>query len=352
MDNVGKNHLNSMRPVIIWLYSGIILILLMVAVGGAVRLTDSGLSIVEWKPVSGIIPPMNNAEWQEAFDNYKKIPEYKIENYQIDLNQFKKIFLWEYFHRLIARIIGLVFIIPFVFFWIRGYFRKDKLLFKILLIFILALFQAWLGWYMVQSGFTKLTDVSHYRLAIHLFYATLLASYVLWVVLDIQFKNDNTFFISGLSKFTLISLLILAVQLFYGAFTAGLNAGYYFNDYPKMGGEWIPTLGINAIKEQGIQSVISDPVVVYFIHRWWAIVLFVWLLFYSFRFLRKTDKNLLKNLFKTIIILISFQLILGIITVLSSVNIFSAIIHQVNGIAIFLVLVSILYFSLKPKRGL
>ena len=347
------NDEKKLTPVFWWLICGTILIILMVLVGGAVRLTNSGLSIVEWKPISGIIPPLNQEEWQKAFDSYKNIPEFQIENRHFTLEEFKNIYLWEYFHRLIARIIGLVFIIPFLFFWIKGYFRKKGLFLKVLLIFVFALFQAWLGWYMVQSGFTKLTDVSHFRLAIHLLYATLLASYVLWVALDIRHPDTELNWKSKSFKFTLVSLILFAVQLLYGAFTAGLNAGYYFRDYPKMGGEWVPSLGINSLNEKGIISLFSDPVMVYFIHRWWGIVVLLWLIFYVIHGVKHSEVKWMKNIYKLIFALVCLQVILGILTVLSGIEISLALFHQVNGIISFLSLVTILYFNIViPQKSI
>ncbi len=336
----------SYKPVIIWLYSGVLLIILMVAVGGAVRLNNSGLSIVQWKPITGIIPPLNNNEWQKAFDDYKKIPEFKLEHNHFKLNDFKIIFLWEYFHRLIARIIGLVFIIPFIFFWIKGYFKDKKLFTRILLIFIFALFQAWMGWYMVKSGFSDRTDVSHYRLAIHLFTATLLVSYVLWTTLNLHFSNIIIEPNPLLKRQSLILLFIISIQLFLGAFTAGLNAGYYYTDYPLMGGEWFPTLAKEGYNNSGLQSIIDTPAMVYFVHRWFAVLVFISIFIYYFYFKKKNYPNQIKRLLNSIIFLINLQFILGIITVLTHINIYIAILHQVNAILIFLTVISIIFFSI------
>lgn len=335
------------RPVAIWLFIGVFLILLMVTAGGAVRLTDSGLSIVKWNPVTGIIPPLSQKEWEKEFNDYKKIPEFQVQNDDFNLYAFKKIYLWEYFHRLIARLIGFVFLIPFLFFWVKGYFKEKKLLLKVSLIFVFALFQAWLGWFMVKSGFSDRTDVSHYRLAIHLIFATLLASYVLWLALSLTFVKKETSKYHGLAKSTIISTIIILIQLSYGAFTAGLNAGYYYPQYPKMGGEWIPQLGIQALKDKGLHSLINDPSLVHFIHRWYAIIVLVWIVIFFFRFIKKLYDSELIFLFRMALTTVIVQVILGIFTVITGINFIIALLHQVNGILLFLNLTAILYFVSK-----
>lgn len=337
----------NQKAVVSWLFIGVFLILLMVGVGGSVRLTNSGLSIVEWKPITGIIPPMNEAEWQKEFDEYKKIPEYKIEHKYFELNDFKKIFLWEYIHRLIARLVGFIFIIPFLIFWYRGHFKDKKLFYRILFIFFFASFQAWLGWFMVKSGLSDRIDVSHYRLAIHLFIATLLASYVLWTALGLKYIKKDVIKIPFYRKWILTILGLLSFQLFYGAFTAGLNAGYYYPQYPKMGTEWFPTLASQAFGSIGFISFISDPSMVHFIHRWFAVVvLFVISIFYL-KFYKKIEFRIIKILLNVVLGLIVFQFVLGIITVLTNINIIIAVLHQVNAILLFLSLIWLLFHTSK-----
>ena len=340
----------NIKPVIIWLYLGVFLILLMVLAGGAVRLTDSGLSIVKWNPITGIVPPLNDSEWEIEFEAYKHIPEFKIKNNNFTLKDFKKIYLWEYFHRLIARLIGIIFIIPFIFFWLKGYLKHRKLLLKTSLIFFLALFQAWLGWYMVKSGFSEITDVSHYRLAIHLISATILASYVLWIALSLSFERKEYANNRKMIKWNIATLIIIAIQLIYGAFTAGLNAGYYYPQYPKMGGEWIPSFAIKAYEENGLVSIINDPSMVHFIHRWFAIFVLFWIIMFYLRF--KNSIKEIRKLLNLALIIISIQVLLGILTVLTKINIHIALMHQVNGIMLFLCFVTLLFLSLKTEDRL
>ena len=317
----------------------------MVGVGGSVRLTNSGLSIVHWNPITGVIPPLNKAEWQAEFDQYKKIPEYQQEHKHFELNDFKRIFLWEYFHRLIARLVGLIFLIPFIFFWIKGYFKDHKLFSKVILIFIFASFQAWLGWFMVRSGFADRYDVSHYRLAIHLFVATLLVAFVFWTALELKYCKYISPPVPGLRNWTLTIMVIYLFQQFYGAFTAGLNAGYYYSDYPKMGGEWFPSLASKAWHTLGISSFTEDPSMVYFIHRWLGIIIFTLILIFYFKFRKLILSRELRLSINLLFLLITLQVTLGIITVVTNVAITFAVWHQVNAILIFLTLISLIFFS-------
>ncbi len=341
------------RPVIIWLFTGVFLIILMVGVGGSVRLTNSGLSIVHWNPITGVIPPLNEAEWKAEFEQYKKIPEYQQEHKDFELSDFKVIFLWEYFHRLIARLVGLIFLIPFIYFLLKGYFKNRKLLWKIVSIFIFASFQAWLGWFMVRSGFADRYDVSHYRLAIHLFVATMLVSLVFWTAMELKYK-DREIDISLKPKFktwTIWVIVLFLLQEFYGAFTAGLNAGYYYSDYPLMGGEWFPSLASVAWQSEWILSIFKDPSMVYFIHRWFGLILFSVILLFYLKFKPKVKSKEIKFGLNLLIILIALQLTLGILTVLTNINIVLAVWHQVNAILIFLTLVSLLFFYMARYRS-
>ncbi len=345
------NKAKSSTPVINWLFLGVILIILMVGVGGSVRLTNSGLSIVHWNPITGVIPPMNKTEWKNEFELYKKIPEYKQEHNQFELKDFKRIFLWEYFHRLIARLVGFVFLLPFIFFWVKGYFNDKRLLYKVILIFLFASFQAWLGWFMVRSGFADRIDVSHYRLAIHLLVATFLVGFVFWTALSLKHKAYITdiSFIPKLRTWTIGIIIIFLTQEFYGALTAGLNAGYYYTDYPKMGGEWFPQLAANSWHTSRIASIFEDPSMVYFIHRWLGLSLFSAIVIFYFKFKLQKITVIIKNILNLLIILITLQVTLGIMTVYTNMSIPIAVWHQVNAILIFLTLLSILFFSNKSS---
>ena len=224
------------KSVIIWLFSGCFLIFVMVIVGGITRLTDSGLSMSTWSLIGGA-PPLNFQEWALAFDIYKQTPEGKI-NPHYTLADFKYIFFWEYLHRMIGRLLGLIFIIPFVYFLIKKKLSK-KMIIKCCILLVMGASQGLIGWWMVQSGLIDRPDVSHYRLAIHLTTAFLTCSYTFWVALSLIFPNsragNKTVFIK---LFVLFILLI--IQIVYGAFVAGLKAGRIYNTWPKMGEHWIP----------------------------------------------------------------------------------------------------------------
>ena len=205
-----------------WLYSGLLLIALMVIIGGITRLKHAGLSMVEWKLIGGVIPPLNNLQWQETFEKYQQFPEYLKINKNMQLAEFKVIFFWEYLHRLLGRLIGLVFIIPFVIFWIKKWFNpKQKK--QLLILLGLGALQGFLGWFMVKSGLVDVPAVSHFRLAIHLVTAFGLMCYIYWLILSFtETEKSVNKTINKLSQYLIIALLI---QIIYGAFVAGKDAG-------------------------------------------------------------------------------------------------------------------------------
>jgi len=220
------------KKVIYWLLTGCVLIFIMVVVGGITRLTHSGLSISSYKLISGTIPPIGEAQWQEAFELYQQYPEYQKINDHFSLQDFKDIYFWEWLHRVIGRFIGLVFLLPFVYFIITKQLTKATIK-KAILLLILGGFQGFLGWYMVKSGLVDKPDVSHYRLSAHLTTAFITFAYTFWVVLDLWFpeRKDSP---KKLRNFIRIALLILIVQIIYGAFVAGLDAGFIHNHWPLM----------------------------------------------------------------------------------------------------------------------
>jgi len=227
------------RPIVIWLSIVLLLILSMVMVGGITRLTHSGLSIAEWKPVSGIIPPLSEKSWQEDFSKYQETPEYKKINHGMSLSEFKGIFFWEYFHRLLGRLIGFIYFVPFLIFLVRGRLRGGlgKRLFIGLL---LGSLEGPMGWCMVKSGLVNDPHVSHFRLTAHLMLAFLLFGYLLWVILDL-IKESAEKNLSGRLKFFLGVILVgVVIETIYGGFTAGLKAGFGYNTFPKMNGHWLP----------------------------------------------------------------------------------------------------------------
>ena len=229
---------NPHKSVITWLLTGCTLIFLMVVIGGITRLTESGLSMVDWKLFMGIIPPLSEQDWLETFKEYQQFPEYQEVNFMFTLEEFKFIFFWEYLHRLIGRIVGLVFIIPFVYFLLTKKIT-GKLARQSIVILFMGAFQGFLGWWMVKSGLIDNPDVSHYRLAAHLIAAFLTFAYTFWVALSLIYKDEERPNVPFMRKWIMVLFVATVIQIIYGAFVAGLNAGFVMNTYPKMGDSWI-----------------------------------------------------------------------------------------------------------------
>ncbi len=333
-----KNTLD--RRVVKWLYSGIVLISLMVIVGGVTRLTQSGLSMVEWKPVVGMIPPLSENEWQNEFELYKQTPEFKLNNSHFALREYKSIFFWEYVHRLIGRIIGIVFFLPAIFFWLKKKFNR-RMKIKVVLIFVGGLFQGFLGWYMVKSGLVKDPHVSHFRLAAHLMAALFLIGFIYWTILDYTYKSQE---IKSkiISNYILFSLFVLVIiQIFYGALVAGLKAGKVYNYFPKMGVDWLPLDFYNSFDKQGIKALLESQSAVQFVHRVIGVLIF----FLSIALIWKVRTLPLgkKAVFLVVSSVIFIQVILGVLTLVFSVPIFLGVLHQSFAIIILLALINAIY---------
>ena len=311
------------RSVARWLFVVAGLIVAMVVVGGITRLTESGLSITSWRPISGIVPPLTEAQWQAEFAGYRRIPEYAAFNQGMTLTGFKHIFFWEYAHRLLGRIIGLAFAAPLLWFAIRkqipaGYGWR--------LVALLALggFQGAIGWWMVASGLSVRTDVSHVRLAIHLLTALTILAGIVWTALDLLALHRSPLaHPARLTGVAIAALALLVVQLLYGAFTAGLDAGYAFASWPLMGDALFPA-NVPMV-DPGWRNAVDNPVVVQFIHRWWAVAAAAGLVWLAVRTTRTGSKAGL-----WVIALVALQIVLGIATLLSGVQIDLAVAHQAN----------------------
>jgi cytochrome c oxidase assembly protein subunit 15 len=318
---------NPHKSVIIWLLSGCALIFLMVVVGGVTRLTNSGLSMVDWKLIMGMVPPLSEQDWIATFNEYKNFPEYKEVNFMFSLSEFKEIFFWEYIHRLIGRLIGLVFIIPFFYFLVKKKIH-GKLIGKTVIILCMGSFQGFLGWWMVKSGLVNDPDVSHYRLAAHLNAAFLTFAYTFWVALELMTKETKRPNVPYLRKGVLALFFITVLQIVYGAFVAGLNAGFTINTWPKMGETWIAE-SVTAM-EPFWTNFIDGIGGVQFIHRYLAYVVFglvIFLLIKSTRFeLNSTQKRSLVAL----VVIVFFQFFLGVFTLLYAVPVWLGVTHQVG----------------------
>jgi cytochrome c oxidase assembly protein subunit 15 len=322
------------RAIAAWLTIVAAMIFLMVVVGGITRLTESGLSMVRWEPVSGTIPPLNETQWQAEFDHYRATPQYQQVNSGMSLSDFKTIFFWEYVHRLLGRLIGLVFALPLAWFWWKraipeGYGWK--------LGGILALggVQGGIGWWMVASGLVDRPEVSHIRLAVHLLTALLIFAATAWTAMDLRrLAADAGARPVRMPLLGLWALCLLFLQYMYGAYVAGLDAGYAFNSWPKMGDEWFPAG--TPMATPFLANLADNPIVVQFIHRWLAFLvaaLVLWLAARTWAKGLRFDAALLGGAVAT-------QILLGILTLLSGVQIDIAVAHQGMGVLLLAALLN------------
>ena len=328
------------RPIILWLISGCLLIFIMVIIGGVTRLTDSGLSMVDWS-FYGEFPSEENI--LESYNHWQKSPQGK-QLYSKDFEEFKKIYFWEYIHRMIGRLLGLVFIIPFIYFLVKKKLNK-KLISQSLVLFSLGAMQGAIGWWMVKSGLVDRPDVSHFRLAIHLITAFLTCAFAFWVALPLIYtekrEGDNK-----LLKLTSWLFILVIIQIIYGAFVAGLNAGIGFNSWPKMNGEWIPEAVYSL--DPLWKNFLESPYGIQFIHRTLAIIIVSFVIYIWYKG-REIQHNYLQrkslNILLSIIIL---QTVIGIFTLILIVPISLALTHQI--IAFFL-LMSVVYSIFVFKKS-
>ncbi|WP_299368568.1 COX15/CtaA family protein [Winogradskyella sp.] len=328
------------KAVIYWLLTGCVLIFIMVIVGGITRLTHSGLSISNYKLISGVIPPMNEVEWNEAFDLYKQYPEYQKLNYGMSLEDFKDIYFWEWIHRVIGRFIGLVFIIPFVYFLIRKQLSKSTIK-KAIILLIMGGFQGFLGWYMVKSGLVDRPDVSHYRLAAHLTTAFLTFAYTFWVALDLIFPNKKEID-KKLRNFIRIGLVVLVVQIIYGAFVAGLDAGWIHNHWPFMSEGKLIHETVYIEQSPTYLNFIEGKSGVQFVHRTLAYVVVILILAIWYKATRNDLTILQKKGVNSLLIIVGFQFLLGVLTLLLAVPVWLGVLHQVGAF----ILLSSMVFTL------
>ncbi|WP_395615427.1 COX15/CtaA family protein [Sphingorhabdus sp.] len=320
---------SSARPaaLINWLMGVAALVFAMVVVGGITRLTESGLSITEWKPITGTLPPLSEAAWMSEFEKYKQIPEYTQINGPAGMTmaEFKFIYFWEWVHRLLGRVIGLAFALPLAWFWVKQAIPAG---YKPRLLALLALggLQGTIGWWMVSSGLSARTDVSHYRLAVHLLTAFIILGGLVWTALDLKALVKNPAAKPArITVFTALVFAILFIQMLFGAWVAGLNAGYVSNTWPLMNERLYPD-GVDTAK--GVfYALVNDPYLTHFVHRWWAWVAVLALILLSRR-VKQAGARL-----ASIAIHITFgvQIILGIATVMTGVNIVLAVLHQAVG---------------------
>lgn len=324
-------------PVVIWLIVGVVLVASMVIIGGITRLTHSGLSMVDWKLIVGAIPPLSESEWQETFTQYKQFPEFQKINTDFSLQDFKSIFWWEYIHRLLGRLIGLVFIIPFLVFLIQRRFNRSMII-KLLILLAMGAFQGFMGWYMVKSGLVNEPSVSHFRLAAHLVTAFIVCAYISWIVLDITATKISNITVPTLPAALKFLLFLVLLQITYGAFVAGLKAGYFYPTFPKMGSEWIPLRIAESYAISGWHSLINDLTTVQFIHRWLGILATFTVLGIHITY-RPSIPQTGRNVFDGLLWIIILQVTLGIFTLIFGVPIVIAVSHQILALLVLLMVV-------------
>lgn len=321
--------MNQNKSVIYWLLSGCVLLFIMVTVGGITRLTNSGLSMTDWHLVTDTFPPLTDEKWQAAFEEYKKFPEYQKINIHNDfqLSDYKFIYFWEWFHRFIGRIIGLVFIVPFVYFLIKKKLNSETIK-KCIILLGMGAFQGFLGWFMVKSGLIDNPDVSHFRLSLHLTFAFITFAYTLWVALDIIYPTKNEV-ILPLRKMARIALVFLIIQIIYGGFVAGLNAGLIHNHWPLMSEGQFLHESVILEKDSWLLRLTEGKSGVQFVHRTMAYVVVGLILFLYFKSKKFILSSQQKNGMNLLVIIVFLQFLLGVFTLLFSVPLWLGLTHQI-----------------------
>ncbi|MBR1120607.1 COX15/CtaA family protein [Bradyrhizobium lablabi] len=332
MTGISAQSMSASRAVRWWLLAVAALIALMVLVGGATRLTESGLSIVEWKPVTGTLPPLTDAQWHEAFEGYKKIPQYRELNAGMSLGEFKTIFWWEWSHRLLGRFIGMAYLLPFLWFLWRGAFNAE-LKRRLWLIFGLGALQGAIGWWMVASGLSQRTEVSQYRLAVHLLLALIIFSAIVWTL---RRMSERPPIIAPLRlKITSVALLALTfLQIYFGALVAGLRAGRVYNTWPEIDGAFIPSTARLFFEEPWWRNLFDNTLTVQFEHRMTAYALLALALWHAIDATRARAASAVIGGAWWMVAAIIVQATLGILTLLNQVPIDLALAHQAVAIVV------------------
>ena len=327
-----------------WLLFTFLLVLIMIIVGGLTRLTNSGLSITQWELFKGIFPPLSNSAWENYFSLYKKIPQYEIINRNMTLQEFKVIFYWEYAHRILGRIIGLSFLIPVLYFSFKKNINQKYLRYCYLILFLIIL-QGVIGWDMVKSGLVNNTSVSHYRLSLHLFTAFLIISIIFWLILNIINKTQKYFFKNQKYNYLFYFLIsIIFLQIILGAFVSGLDAGKIYQTWPLMNNNYFP----DDVIILNIKDVLnfSDHSLIQFYHRNIAYLIFISIIIVGLFIYRLKLHYLFKSYF-IVLFFLFLQIILGILTLTSGLNIFLASAHQIGSLGLVLSVIYMHYIHIK-----
>ncbi len=333
-------HENKNFYICSWLLLISSFIAIIIIVGGLTRLTDSGLSITRWDIVTGILPPLTLEKWENSFNLYKQIPEFKLLNNSMTLEQFKYIYWWEYIHRLLGRLLGLMYIFPLLFFSFKKFFDRNSLI-SFYLIFLLIIIQGFIGWYMVKSGLSERTDVSHYRLSIHLTLAIII--FILVFASYLKYKNIKRYPLNKKLPFYLPQIFIFFVvsQISIGAFVSGLDAGQIYQSWPLMNQSYFPN--DSNVNDLFSLSAFETPSIVQFIHRNLAYFIFILFFFIAVPVFFNTRFEHLRKITFMIFITLLLQIILGILTILSGAQIVIASMHQFGSILLIITSVILVF---------
>lgn len=326
---------NNDRAILRWLQVCLTLIFTMIILGAVTRLTGSGLSMVTWHP-AGMLPPLNTGQWFVEFELYQQFPEFQKINSDMTLAEFKSIFWFEYSHRMLGRLIGMVFLVPFVFFWLRKMI-KPGLTPRLMVMFLLGGFQGLLGWYMVKSGLVGNPQVSQYRLSAHLLSAILIYGFILWTIFNLacssEYRRLAESHVTGWRMAALGLVALVLVTIVSGGFVAGLKAGLIFNTFPLMGGNLIPE-GIGALSPWYLNPL-ENMVAVQFNHRWLAIATGALLIIWYLKGRSHFEETILQRSFKLVGMMVIVQLILGVTTLLTQVPVLLGVLHQAGALLLF-----------------
>ncbi len=327
-----------------WLLFSFFLVLIMIIVGGLTRLTNSGLSITQWELFKGIFPPLDNTAWENYFSLYKEIPQYEIINKDMSLQEFKIIFYWEYAHRILGRIIGLFFLLPVLYFSFKKNINQ-KYLNYCYLILLLVILQGIIGWYMVKSGLVNNISVSHYRLSLHLIMAFLIISIIFWLILNIINKTQKYFFKKQKYNYLFYFLIIMIfIQIILGAFVSGLDAGKIYQTWPLMNNNYFP----DDVLLNNFYDFLNfdNHSLIQFYHRNIAYLIFFFITALGFFIFKQKLNSLFKPYFFVVFFLF-LQIVLGIFTLISGLNIFLASAHQIGSLGLVLSVIYMHYIHIK-----
>ncbi len=352
MENILQQRNN--KQVATWLLIGVAMIIVQVLIGGITRLTESGLSITEWKPITGALPPMNTISWQQEFDKYRNTDQFKYVHQHFSLSDFKFIFFWEWFHRLWARLLGVVFLLGFVYFIARNKFSK-KMILPMIILFLLGALQGLVGWLMVKSGLVpEKYYVGHVELTTHLVAAIFLLSYTAWFAFSLLPVMQKKVHANNTKYYLYLLLTLLFFQLIYGGFMAGLKAAASAPTWPTINGSYFPA----AMHELTpyTQNLINNPITIHFIHRGLAYLLLVVVVLFFVQSKKIKQPSLYKKLSNGLLVLFLLQVLLGIFTVLYATNknalVWLGVSHQFTAMIIVLCSVALLYLQKKPIEAL